>query len=107
MNIMLIAVTQRTREIGLRKAIGARRSSILFQFLIEAGTLTGIGGIVGVTFGALAGFIITSVLEWQYFLSPVWTIIAVGVSIAVGMVAGIYPALRASKVDPVIALGHE
>lgn len=107
MNIMLIAVTQRTREIGLRKAIGARRSSILFQFLIEAGTLTGIGGIVGVTFGALAGFIITSVLEWQYFLSPVWTIIAVVVSVTVGMVAGIYPALRASKVDPVVALGHE
>jgi len=107
MNIMLIAVTQRTREIGLRKAIGARRSSILFQFLIEAGTLTGIGGIVGVTFGALAGFIITSVLEWQYFLSPVWTIIAVVVSVSVGMVAGIYPALRASKVDPVVALSHE
>ncbi|MCH7947898.1 MAG: ABC transporter permease [candidate division Zixibacteria bacterium] len=107
MNIMLIAVTQRTREIGLRKAIGARRSSIIFQFLIEAGTLTGIGGIVGVTFGALAGFIITSVLEWQYFLSPVWTIIAVVVSVTVGMVAGIYPALRASKVDPVVALGHE
>lgn len=107
MNIMLVAVTQRTREIGVRKAVGARRKNILFQFLVEAATLTGIGGLVGIIFGALGGFIITSVLEWRYFLSPMWMIIGISLSVGTGMIAGLYPAWRAARVDPIVALRYE
>jgi len=107
MNIMLVAVTQRTREIGVRKAIGARRINILFQFLVEAGTLTGLGGVVGIIFGALVGFIVTSLLDWTYYLSPFWIILGVTVSAGTGIFAGIYPAWRAAKVDPIEALRYE
>ncbi|UCD65060.1 MAG: ABC transporter permease [Candidatus Zixiibacteriota bacterium] len=107
MNIMLVAVTQRTREIGVRKAIGARRKNILFQFLVEAATLTGLGGIIGIVFGALVGLAITAVLDWTYYLSPLWVILAVAVSAGTGIVAGIYPAWRAARVDPIVALRYE
>ncbi len=107
MNIMLVAVTQRTREIGVRKAIGAKRKNILFQFMVEAVTLTGIGGIVGIIFGALIGFIITSALDWTYTLSPAWIIFSLLLSGGTGLVAGMYPAMKASKVDPIVALRHE
>jgi len=107
MNIMLVAVTQRTREIGIRKAVGARRANILFQFLVEAATLTGLGGIVGIIVGAGIGFLVTSLLEWKYFLSPIWIIIAVLLSGGTGMIAGLYPAWRAAKVDPIVALRYE
>jgi putative ABC transport system permease protein len=107
MNIMLVAVTQRTREIGIRKAVGARKKNILFQFLVEAATLTGIGGIVGILFGALLGLLITSILEWRYSLSPMWTFLGLALSIGTGIVAGMYPAWRAARVDPIIALRYE
>jgi putative ABC transport system permease protein len=107
MNIMLVAVTNRTREIGVRKAIGARRSNILFQFLVEAVTLTGLGGMVGIVFGALLGLIVTSVLEWHYQLSPVWIMLALMLSAGTGILAGMYPAWRASRVDPIVALRYE
>jgi putative ABC transport system permease protein len=107
MNIMLVAVTQRTREIGVRKAVGARKKNILFQFLVEAATLTGIGGIVGIIFGALLGLIITSVLEWRYFLSPMWALLGLALSIGTGVIAGMYPAWRAARVDPIVALRYE
>ncbi len=107
MNIMLVAVTQRTREIGVRKAIGARKFNILFQFLVEAVTLTGLGGIMGIIFGALIGLAITSILEWRYYLSPQWAVIGVVVSAAVGIIAGMYPAWRASRTDPINALRYE
>lgn len=107
MNIMLVSVTQRTREIGVRKAIGAKRFNILFQFLVEAATLTGLGGIVGVLAGALIGFTITFFLEWHYELSPLWIIISLVVSIGTGMIAGMYPAWRASKINPIEALRYE
>ncbi|MDF1545505.1 MAG: ABC transporter permease [bacterium] len=107
MNIMLVAVTQRTREIGVRKAVGARRSNILFQFLVEAATLTGLGGIVGIIFGALIGLVVTSVLEWRYQLSPLWILLSLLVSAGTGIVAGMYPAWKAAKVDPIVALRHE
>ncbi|UCG61648.1 MAG: ABC transporter permease [Candidatus Zixiibacteriota bacterium] len=107
MNIMLVAVTQRTREIGVRKAIGARKINILFQFLVEAGTLTGLGGIVGIVFGALIGLLVTSVLDWTYYLSPFWIILGVTVSAGTGIIAGVYPAWRAARVDPIVALRYE
>jgi putative ABC transport system permease protein len=107
MNIMLVAVTQRTREIGVRKAIGAKRGNILLQFLVEAATLTGLGGIVGIVFGALIGLLITSVLDWAYYLSPAWTVIGLVVSASTGILAGLYPAWRAARVDPIVALRYE
>jgi putative ABC transport system permease protein len=107
MNIMLVAVTQRTREIGIRKAVGARRANILFQFLVEAATLTSLGGVVGIIFGALVGLIVTSILDWHYFLSPIWTLIGLVVSAGTGMAAGLYPAWRAARVDPIVALRYE
>jgi len=107
MNIMLVAVTQRTREIGVRKAVGARRRNILLQFLVEAGTLTGVGGLVGIIFGALVGLLITSVLDWHYSLSFLWVVIGLAASVGSGVVAGMYPAWRAAKVDPIVALRYE
>jgi len=107
MNIMLIAVTQRTREIGLRKAIGARRKNILFQFLVEAATLTGLGGIVGIVFGAVVGLIVTSSLDWHYQLSPVWTAFGLTMSVGTGLVAGMYPAWKAARLDPIESLRYE
>lgn len=107
MNIMLVAVTQRTREIGVRKAVGARRANILFQFLVEAVTLTGLGGIVGIIFGALIGFAVTSFLEWHYYLSPTWMAIGLLLSGGTGVIAGMYPAWRAARVDPIVALRYE
>ncbi|MFZ5979105.1 MAG: ABC transporter permease [Candidatus Zixiibacteriota bacterium] len=106
-NIMLVSVTQRTREIGVRKAIGARRWNILFQFLVEAATLTGLGGLVGIIFGALVGLLVTTILEWHYYLSPLWVAIGVVISMGTGVLAGMYPAWRASRVDPIVALRYE
>ena len=107
MNIMLIAVTQRTREIGLRKAIGARKKNILFQFLVEAATLTGLGGVVGIIFGALVGLIVTSSLDWHYQLSPIWTAFGLTMSIGTGLIAGMYPAWKAARLDPIESLRYE
>lgn len=107
MNIMLVAVTQRTREIGIRKAVGARRRNILFQFLVEAATLTGLGGLVGIIVGAVVGFFITWALDWHYSLSPLWTLIGLVMSGGTGVLAGLYPAWRAARVDPIVALRYE
>lgn len=107
MNIMLVSVTQRTREIGVRKAVGAKRKNILFQFLVEAITLTGLGGGVGILFGAGIGLLVTTLLEWQYFLNPLWIAIALLLSAGTGIIAGLYPAWKASKVNPIVALMYE
>ncbi len=107
MNIMLVSVTQRTREIGIRKAVGAKRKNILFQFLVEAITLTGLGGGVGILFGAGIGLLVTTLLEWQYFLNPMWIAIALLLSGGTGIIAGLYPAWKASKVNPIVALMYE
>lgn len=107
MNIMLIAVTQRTREIGVRKALGARRRNILFQFLVEAATLTGLGGVIGIIVGALVGMLVTSLLEWHYSLSLLWTVIGLVLSAGTGILAGLYPAWRAARIDPIEALRYE
>jgi putative ABC transport system permease protein len=127
MNIMLVSVTERTREIGIRKAIGAKRTDILLQFLTEAVMVTIAGGAIGV----LAGVAITRALDagvdfsiplnigvWsgdvgfdsgdkQYLVTPLWVIVGLLVSAVTGVFAGVYPAWRASRLDPIEALRHE
>ncbi len=107
MNIMLVSVTERTREIGIRMAIGAREMDILVQFLVEALALATLGGIVGSTvgYGAIAGF--GAMLDWPMRLSPESLVVALGVSTTIGLVFGFFPARRAARMDPVVALGRE
>ncbi len=107
MNIMLVTVTERTREIGLLKAIGAEQRDILTQFLIESLVLTLVGGIIGMTLGIFLAFIITRLVNIPFVLSPMAIILAVGVSSAVGIGFGYYPARRAAKLSPIEALRHE
>jgi putative ABC transport system permease protein len=107
MNIMLVSVTERTREIGIRKAMGARRSNIVWQFLIEAMTLSGLGGVIGILFGLLIGFLVNALSPLPAAVSPVWVFIAFTVSVMVGLVFGIYPAYRAARVDPIVSLRYE
>jgi len=103
MNIMLVAVTERTKEIGIRKSLGARQGDILRQFLLEAATLSAIGGIIGLLIAELLGFVISKVLIPTRI--PLWAIIlAIGVSTAVGILAGLYPAWKAARLDPIEAL---
>lgn len=107
MNIMLVTVTERTREIGLLKAIGATDRDILTQFLIESLVLTLVGGIIGMTFGILLAFLITSAASIPFIISPAAVLMAVGVSSTVGVTFGFYPAWRASRLSPIDALRHE
>jgi len=107
MNIMLISVTERTREIGVRRAIGAERGDIMLQFLVEAGTLTGIGGVVGVVAGTGLAWLVSRLIHFPFALSPAWTVIALFFSVVVGVGFGLYPARRAGDMDPVNALRYE
>jgi putative ABC transport system permease protein len=109
MNIMLVSVTERTREIGVRKAVGARRSHILAQFVIEAITLALVGGIIGIAMGIAVGAIAAKLIpNWPGFFIPVWALaLAFGFSSAVGLFFGIYPAAKASRLDPIESLRYE
>ena len=109
MNIMLVSVTERTREIGVRKAVGARRSHILSQFVIEAITLALVGGIIGIVMGIGVGAIAANLIpNWPGFFVPVWAVtLAFGFSSAVGLFFGIYPAAKASRLDPIESLRYE
>jgi putative ABC transport system permease protein len=107
MNIMLVSVTERTREIGIRMAIGAREGDIRSQFLVEAISLSFLGGLAGVMVGALATAVLRSVLEWHMSLSATPIVVSVGVSAAVGIGFGFFPARRAARLDPIEALRHE
>jgi putative ABC transport system permease protein len=107
MAIMMVSVTARTREIGVRKALGASRRDIMLQFLIEAATLTGIGGLLGVTVGLLAGRGASRLMSIQGDTPVGLTLIAVAVSIGIGLVFGVIPARRAARMDPIEALRYE
>jgi putative ABC transport system permease protein len=107
MNIMLVSVTERTREIGVRKALGARRRTVLFQFLIESLVLSGIGGLIGLTAGFLVAYIVDAISPLPAKVSLLATIAGLGFSAIVGVFFGIYPAWRASRLDPIVALRYE
>ena len=107
MNIMLISVAERTREIGVRMALGARQRDVLLQVLIEAGTLTGIGGVVGLVLGYLASWGMTHVLRFPFHVSPGVSVGAVLFSVSIGIFFGLYPANKAARMDPITALGRE
>ncbi len=107
MAIMMVSVTDRTKEIGLRKALGATRREILWQFLVEAATLTLVGGLLGIVLGLGAGEVLKQALQLQSGV-PLWSAaLACAVSIAIGLIFGLYPANRAARMDPVEALRHE
>ncbi len=107
MNIMLVSVTERTREIGIRMAVGARARDILRQFLIEAVVLCLTGGVVGILLGRGASVPITALLPWPTLLSLPAILAAVAVSCPVGIIFGFYPAWKASRLDPIEALRYE
>ena len=107
MNIMLVSVTERTREIGLRQAVGARRRDIRNQFLIEALMLCLLGGVAGIASGFGAAVAIAELVGWAIFVSPLSIVIAFGFAGAVGVFFGFYPALQASRLDPIEALRFE
>jgi putative ABC transport system permease protein len=104
MNIMLVSVTERTSEIGLRKALGATPGDLFRQFVIEAGTLTALGGLLGVATGLAVGYIVPRAANIAVTITPLPVLTAVGVAVAVGLVFGVYPALRAARLAPIDAL---
>ncbi len=112
MNVMLIAVNQRIREVGLRKAVGAKNTDILLQFLIESATISFIGGVIGIIFGIAVVFLVYLGINalgynWQFLISLQSVIIAVSVSVLIGLIFGLYPARKASRISPMEALRYE
>jgi putative ABC transport system permease protein len=107
MNIMLVSVRERTREIGIRKAIGARRRDVLAQFLVEAVVLSLLGGLLGIAIGALASLVIGQIAGWGFVFSLPIVAIALVFSALVGIVFGVWPARQAAVLDPIVALRYE
>lgn len=107
MNVMLVSVTERTREIGVRKALGARRSNIVWQFIVESVTLSIVGGLIGIVIGFTIAAVISLVSPLPYLVAP-WSIVAgLAVTFVIGLVFGTYPANKAARLDPVVALHYE
>jgi len=107
MNIMLVSVTERTREIGLRKALGAKRLDILIQFLIEAVTLSLVGGAIGITFGFIGSRVISDLAKWKTLVAPESILLAFFFAAAIGVSFGVFPARKAAKLNPIEALRYE
>jgi putative ABC transport system permease protein len=107
MNIMLASVTERTREIGIRRAIGAKRKQIITQFLIETVVLSTIGGILGLGIGVFIPLLITFFAGMPTVITPLSIMLPLIISFGIGIIFGLYPAARAAEVDPIIALRHE
>jgi putative ABC transport system permease protein len=107
MNIMLVSVTERTREIGVRKALGATRANIMFQFLIEALVLCLAGGVLGITLGVWVTNLLAKANGWNTLISTESIVVAFGTSALIGILFGLWPARRAAKLDPIVALRYE
>lgn len=107
MNIMLVSVTERTREIGIRMAVGARPNDVLAQFLVESLVLALAGGVLGIALGVGIAELLARKLEWLLIVRLDVVLLSVGVSAAVGVIFGLYPALKASRLDPIQALRYE
>jgi putative ABC transport system permease protein len=107
MNIMLVSVTERTKEIGLRKAVGAKNKDIMLQFLIEASMLSGTGGLIGICLGSAGTTLLARLGGWTPYTSPSAVAMALGFSVMVGIFFGFYPAARAAKLDPISCLRYE
>ncbi len=107
MNIMLVSVTERTREIGIRKALGAKNKNIMSQFLIEALSLSGMGGLIGIAFGWLGAYAIAQAGKWPLVVSPISILLVFSFALIIGLFFGLYPAMKAAKMDPVDALRYE
>jgi putative ABC transport system permease protein len=107
MNIMLVSVTERTREIGIRKALGAKRKNIMNQFLIEALSLSSLGGMIGIILGWLGAYFIAQLGKWSLVITLSSVLLAFGFAVAIGLFFGVYPAMKAAKMDPVEALSYE
>jgi putative ABC transport system permease protein len=107
MNIMLVSVTERTREIGVRMAVGARGKDILMQFLIEAVTLSIVGGLIGILLGVGSSRLLSAKMGWETLTSPESIVTAFVFSAAIGIFFGFYPARKAAKLDPIDALRYE
>lgn len=110
MNIMLVSVTERTREIGIRKAVGAKRRDVLLQFLIEAAMLSLTGGVIGIIGGWLLSLLVSQMdiggITLKAVVSPDIIVLAVSVSVTIGLISGIYPAIRAARLNPIDALHY-
>ena len=107
MNIMLASVTERTREIGVRRALGAKRKDIVVQFIVEAVTLTAIGGVLGIVIGLAVPWVVENTLQFSTKITPATLFVPFAMAVVVGLLSGLYPAMRAAKLDPIEALRHE
>ena len=107
MNIMLVSVTERTKEIGIVKAVGATQSNILYQFLTEAIVICQLGGILGIIGGISIGFAVSAIIGGKFIIPWNWMLLAVVICLIVGLVSGLYPALKAARLDPIESLRYE